>query len=111
MDPIGGVPWFLWRVVRSCEECLQHWSKASPWVNSEWKKYHVLVVEFTDDVVAMHEWVCGCRGFVYLTEFSTFMMLKIIVCIGSYCVEDIISVRTSWGRWWAVILISAPIVV
>ncbi len=35
------------------------------------------------------------------SQFTSFMMLKIVVCIDSVCVENIFRVRGLGGRWWA----------
>ena len=36
-----------------------------------------------------------------MSKFASFMVLKVVICIGSDCVENIFSVRSLGGRWWA----------
>jgi hypothetical protein len=50
---------------------------------------HIFVVEFFDDVVADDLWSVVCGRFVVVAQFEMFMMLEIIVCIGSYCFDII----------------------
>ena len=40
----------------------------------------------------MDEWCIGGGGFVHTSKFSTFMSLKVVVCIGSDFVENVFSV-------------------
>ena len=40
----------------------------------------------------MNEWCIGGGGFVHTSKFSTFMLLKVVVCIGSDFVENVFSV-------------------
>jgi hypothetical protein len=42
-----------------------------------------------DEIVANDLWGFACGGFVVAAQFETFMTLKIIVHIGSYCFDVI----------------------
>ena len=57
-------------------------------------------MEFTNDTVTMDERSCVHRSFVHLAKFASFVMLKFVVCIGSYCVKNVFSVRSLEGMWW-----------
>ena len=48
----------------------------------------------------MNERYIGGGGLVHASKFATFMSLKIVVCIGSDCVENVFSIRLVglWGR-------------
>ena len=83
-----------------CKECLQHGSKAFPWINGKWDEYHVLLIDFTNDTVTMDKRIRVGARFVHPAKFALFMMLNIIVCVDSYCAKDIISVRSLGGIWW-----------
>ena len=50
---------------------------------------------------------------MHISKFAVFMVLKIVVCIGSDCVENVFGVRlVGLGcRWVPVMLMYAPIVV
>ncbi len=37
-----------------------------------------------------------CCGFVHLSEYATFMSLKVVVCISSDCVEYVFSGLILW---------------
>ncbi len=43
------------------------------------------MVEFFDDIVVDDLWGLAYGGFVVAAQFEMFLMLEIIVCIGSYC--------------------------
>jgi hypothetical protein len=58
-------------------------------VHSEWDEDHVLVVEFTNDAVAMDERRRWGGWLVCAPKFGPFMTLKIVVCIGSDGFEDV----------------------
>jgi len=73
----------FWGVLGCCEEGLEHWSKASPRIDGEGDEDHFVAYEVADDVVTFDEWGCGRCWFVGASEFSTFMSLKIGVCVGS----------------------------
>jgi len=69
------------------------------WVDGEWDENHISVVEFADNIVTMNKWG-GVRGWlVHSPEFSSFVALKVVVCIGSDGVEDVFSVN-GFGRMW-----------
>ena len=70
-------------VLGCCEEGLEHWSKATPRIDGEGDEDHFVAYEVADDVVTFDEWGCCRCWFVGASEFSTFMSLKIGVCIGS----------------------------
>jgi hypothetical protein len=40
-------------------------------------------------------------GLVHPSQFTAFVTLKIVVCIGSDCVKNIFKVRGLGGMWWA----------
>jgi hypothetical protein len=92
-------PEFLRCVVGGGEECLEHGTKASMWVNGEWDEDHVFVVEFSNYIVAMDERGGGGVWLVHSSKFTTFMTLKVVVCIGSDGVEDIFSGDVLGWRW------------
>ena len=86
-----------------------------PGVNGERDKYHVFLVEFANDLIAVDEKCVGGGGLVHMSKFSMFMVLKVVVCIGS----DSDSVENVSASGWYVLgvgrslvmLMSAPIVV
>ena len=41
----------------------------------------------------MNERCSGVRGLVHTSKFAAFVLLKVVVCIGSDFVEDVFSVR------------------
>ena len=98
---VGGAPRFLGGVMGGGEECLQHGSKTCPKIDGKRDEEHVFDIKFTNDTVAMDEG--GGRGdrLVHPSQFTLFVMLKIVVCIGSDCVENIFRVRGLGGKWWA----------
>jgi hypothetical protein len=51
-------------------------------------RYHVFSVEFADDLITVDEWCIGGGVLVHTSKFSAFMVLKVVVCIGSDFVED-----------------------
>jgi len=69
------------------------------WVNGEWDEDHVFVVEFSNDIVTMDERGGGGVWLVHSPKFTTFMTLKVVVCIGSDGVEDIFSGDVLGWRW------------
>ena len=69
------------------------------WVDSEGDEDHVFVVDFTDDVITMNEWGDVGSLLVHTSKFALFVVLKVVVCIGSDSVEDVFSVRV-FGRVW-----------
>ncbi len=83
------------------EECLQHGSKTCPKIDGKRDEDHVFDIKFTNDTVAMDEGGGTGDGLVHPSQFILFVMLKIVVCIGSDCVENIFRVRGLGGKWWA----------
>jgi hypothetical protein len=83
------------------EECLQHGSKTCPRINDERDEDHVFVIKFTNDTIAMDEGGGAGGGLGHPSQFTSFMMLKIVVCIGSDCVENIFIMKGLGRRWWA----------
>jgi hypothetical protein len=81
------------------EECLQHGSKTCPRINGKRDEDHVFVLKFTNDTVAMDEGGGAGGELVHPSQFAAFVTLKIVVCIGSDCVENIFRVRGLRGRW------------
>ncbi len=58
------------------------------------------MIKFTNDAVAMDEGGDTCGGLVHPSKFTPFVMLKIVVCICSDCVENVFRVRSlGWRRW------------
>jgi hypothetical protein len=57
--------------------------------------YHVFLVEFANDLITVDEMCIGGGGLVHMSKFTTFMALKVVVCIGSnmrfLCIEVISS--------------------
>ncbi len=51
------------------------------------------MVEFAEDLITLDENCIGGGGLVHTSKFAVFMGLKIVVCIGSDCVENVFSVR------------------
>jgi hypothetical protein len=51
------------------------------------------LVEFTDDLIPVDERCGGVGGLVHTSKFAVFVVLKIFVCIGSDCFENVFSVR------------------
>ncbi len=51
--------------------------------------------------VTRDEGGCAVGRLVHPSQFTAFVILKIVVCIGSDCVENIFKVRGLGGRWWA----------
>jgi len=44
---------------------------------------------------------CGVDGgFVHTPKFTSFMTMKIVVCIGSDCVENVVRFVGLGCRWW-----------
>ena len=84
-------PGFMRCVVGGGEECLEHGTKVSMWVNGEWDEDHVFLVEFSNYIVAMDERGGGGVWLVHSPKFTMFMMLKVVVCIGSDGFEDVFS--------------------
>ena len=69
------------------------------WVDGEWDENHISVVEFADNIVTMNK-MGGVGGWlVHCSEFSSFVALKVVVCIGSDIMEDVFSVH-GFGRVW-----------
>ena len=77
----------------------EHWTKTGKGINRDWDEDHVFVVEFTNDAVTMDERGGGGVWLVHSPKFTTFMMLKVVVCIGSDGVEDIFSGDVLGWRW------------
>ncbi len=98
---MGGTPRFLGGVMGGGQECLQHGSKTRPRIDGKTEEDHVFVIKFTNDTVTMDEGGSAGGGHVHLSQFTLFVMLKIVVCIGSDCVENIFRVRGLGGRGWA----------
>jgi hypothetical protein len=63
--------------------------------------YHVFLVEFADDLITVDERCIGGGGLVHMSKFTTFMVLKVAVCIVSDSVENVFRVRLvgPGGRW------------
>ena len=58
------------------------------------------MVEFTDDVITVDERCGGGGGLVHTSKkFAVFMALKIVVCIGSDCVENVFRLVFLGCRW------------
>ena len=64
-----------------------------PGVNGERDKDRVFSVEFANDLITVDERCIGGGGLVHMSKFAAIMALKIVVCIGSDCVENVFSVR------------------
>ena len=92
---VRGAPGFLTGMVGGGEECLEHWhwTRPCPGVNGERDKDHVFLVDFADDLITVDERCCGGGGLVHTSKFAAFMVLKIVVRVGSDCVENVFSVR------------------
>ena len=60
---------------------------------------HISVVEFADDVVTMNEWRGVAGWLVHSSKFSSFVALKVVVCIGSDSVKDVFSGHGFWRSW------------
>ena len=69
------------------------------WVDGEWDENHISVVEFADNIVTMNEWGGLAGWLVHPSKFSSFVALKVVVCIGSDSVKDVFSVH-EFGRMW-----------
>jgi hypothetical protein len=80
---VCGAPGFLMGIVGGGEECLWHGTKPCPGVNGEGDEDHVFSIQFTNDIITMDERCGGGGGFVHTSKFTLFMMLKVVVCIGS----------------------------
>ncbi len=50
------------------------------------------MIEFAYDLITVDEWCIGGGGLVHTSKFSTFMSLKVVVCIGSDFVENVFSI-------------------
>ena len=82
---------------------MEHWSKATPRIDGEGDEDHFVAYEVTDDVITFDAWGCCRCWFVGASEFSTFMSLKIGVCIGSDEGDGDVVFRGQVGRWgWCV---------
>ncbi len=62
------------------------------------------MVKFADDIITRlsPSWmkgVVGVGGFVHTSKFTSFMMLKIVVCIGSDCIENFFGLLGLGCRW------------
>ena len=68
-------------------------------VNGKRDENHISVLEFADDVVTMNEWRGLAGWLVHSSKFSSFVALKVVVCIGSDSVKDVFSVHV-FGRVW-----------
>jgi hypothetical protein len=79
---VGGTPRFLGGMMGGGEECLQHGPKMCPRIDGKRDEDHVFVIKFTNDTVAMDEGGGAGGGLVHPSQFTMFMMLKIVVCIG-----------------------------
>ncbi len=51
------------------------------------------MVEFANDLITMDERFGGGGGLVHTSKLAVFVALKIVVCIGSDCFENVFSVR------------------
>ena len=60
-----------------------------PGVNGERDKDHVFWVDFADDLIIVDERCGGGGGLVHTSKFAMFMVLKIVFCIDSDCVENV----------------------
>ncbi len=89
---VGGTPRFLGGVIGGGEECLQHGSKTCPRIDGKRDEDHVFVIKFTNDTVAIDEGSGAGGRLVHPSQFTSFVMLKIVVFIGSDCVENIFRV-------------------
>ena len=47
------------------------------------------MVQFANDIIAVDERCGGGGGIVHTSKFTSIMMLKIVVCIGSDCAENV----------------------
>ncbi len=76
------------------EEFLQHGSKTCPKIDGKRDEDHVFEIKFTNDTVAMDEGGGTGGGLVHPSQFTLFVMLKIVVCIGSDCVGENTQIET-----------------
>ncbi len=70
-----------------------------PGVNGEGDEDHVFLLHFTNDIITVDESCGGGGGFVCMSKFALFMMLKVVICIGSDCVENVFSLGGLGCRW------------
>ena len=69
------------------------------WVDGEWDENHVSVVKFANNGVTMNEWGGVGGWLVHTSKFSSFVALKVVVCIGSDSVKDVFSVHVFGWVW------------
>jgi hypothetical protein len=100
--------WGVWLVVVRKAWGLEHGTKVSMWVDGEWDKGHVFVVEFSNDLITMDEGGGGGVWLVHMSKFVTFMTLKVVVCIGSDGAEDVFSGDGLGSRGWASDIYDGP---
>ena len=53
------------------------------WNDGERDQNHVFLVELSNNSISMNKWGCVARLFVHASNFSSFVSLKVVVCIGS----------------------------
>ena len=73
------------------------WTKTGERVNRDWDEDHVFVVEFSNDLVAVYRWGGTSCWFADASEFASFMHLKMVVCVGSDGLDDVLRCMTFWG--------------
>ena len=81
----------------TCQERLEHWTKTGKGVNCDWDEDHVFVVEFANDFIAVYRWGGGSCWFADVSEFASFMRLKMVICIGSDGLDDVFRCMMFWG--------------
>ncbi len=60
------------------------------------------MIQFANDIITMDERCGGGGGFVCTSKSALFMTLKVVICIGSDCVENVFSLGGLGCRWGAV---------
>ena len=55
------------------------------------------MVEFANDFIAVDRWGGGSCWFADASKFASFMHLKMVVCIGRDCLDDVCRCLMFWG--------------
>jgi hypothetical protein len=94
---MGSIPRCLRWGFGGGQDRLEHWTESGKGVNCDWDEYHVFVVEFAYDVVAVDRWGGGSYRFVDSSKFVSFVHLKMAICVGSDGLDNVFRCMMVWG--------------